>query len=101
MHKFGVTAWPDKTNYTIEVSTGEVADLHRLTPDEASDLLKCLVGVLVGASCGHTHVHRIEARQGNMFIIMFPASDRYTRAYTVSKRKLVELKTGLMGALDG
>ena len=101
MHKFGVTAWPDKSNFTVEITTGEITDLHRLTPDEAYDLLKCLIKLLDGNECVHTHVHRIETKQGNMFILMLPISDRYTRAYTVSKRKLVELKTRLMGALNG
>ena len=101
MHKFGVTAWPNKTNYTIEISNGEVADLYKMTPDEALDLLKCIKDVLTGSSCEHDTAHRIELKQGNMFTLLLPMSDRFTKAYTVSKRKLVELKIGLMGALNG
>jgi hypothetical protein len=101
MQKFTVTTWPDKTAYTIEMSIGDVTDLHNLTPRETSDLLDCLVNILSGSECDHINSHRIEAKQGNMFVLMMAASDRYSRAYTVSKRKLIELKVGLMGALNG
>lgn len=101
MRKFGVTAWPDKTNYTIEVSGGDTADLHRLNPQEAEGLLKCLAQVLKGETCEHVHVHHIESHPGNMYVVMLPLSDRHTRAYTVSKRKLTELKIALMGAING
>ena len=101
MRKFGVTAWPDKTNYTIEVYGGDTADLHKLSPEEASDLLSCLINILGGGKCEHEHVHRVESHQGNMFILMLPATERHTRAYTVSKRKLTELKIALMGAING
>jgi hypothetical protein len=101
MRKFGVTAWPDKTNYTIEVSGSDETDLHRLDPQEASELLKCIKHVLDGGECDHEHVHHIESHQGDMYIVMMPTSDRHTKAYTVSKRKLAELKIGLMGAING
>lgn len=101
MHNFGVTAWPDKSTYTIEVSGGDVTDLYRLWPEEASELLECLNRVISYNICEHELVHRIESKQGDMFTLMLSVSDRYTRAYTVSKRKLIELRIALMGALNG
>ena len=101
MRKFGVTAWPDKTNYTIEVSGGDSADLHRLGPEEASEFLSCLVNILGGGKCDHESVHRIESNQGDLYTVMLPTSECHTRVYIVSKRKLTELKIALMGAING
>ena len=100
MHKFKVTTWPDSTSYTVEVSSGDSSDLHYLSPEEATELLECLNSALSGGKCEHTLAHRLEG-DGGLFVFMLAVSDRHVRAYTVSKRKLVELKVELMGALNG
>lgn len=101
MRKFGVTSWPDKSNITIEVHFDNDTDLHRLDISEAEELLECLKVVLNGGLCKHEYVHRIDAQHKNQFILMLPTSDRHTKAYTVSKSKLTELKIGLMGVING
>ena len=101
MHDFKVTAWPDKTHYTIEAHLNRAADLYTLTPEEASELLACLKTVLEDGECGHNHVHRIESLSGNQFTLMLNVSDSCIKAYTVSKSKLRNLRIRLMGAING
>lgn len=103
MHSFKVTTWPDETHHTVEAHLGSSAGLHHMTVGEAEDLLDCLKIVLAGGECevhGTHQTHQIE-RHGSMFVLMLPVSDSFTKAYTVNKTKLIELKSGLMGALNG
>lgn len=101
MRKFEVTFWPDKSNITIEVHFDSIADLHRLEVSEATELLKCLQHLLNNGSCEHEYVHRIDSYTKDRFLLMLPTSDRHTKAYTVSKSKLTELKIGLMSVING
>lgn len=99
MHKFIVTR-PDDDHYTVEVSTDHTADLFMLTNAEAFDLLECVKAVLNGTICEHDSVHRIEIGL-NTYNVLFSVSERYVKSYAVSKRKLIEFKMNLMGALNG
>lgn len=99
MHNFKITK-PDENNCTVEVTIGDASDLYTLTNNETLELLNCVKATLDGVVCEHTSVHRIEANNSS-YNILFSISDRHVRSYAVSKRKLIEFKMGLMGALNG
>ena len=101
MHDFEVTVWPDHSHYSVEVSSDCTTDLYALDPDEAKELLDCITQVLAGNECDHTVVHRVIAKPGNMYMVLFSVSERLSKAYTVNKVKLTNLRVRLMGALNG
>jgi hypothetical protein len=99
MQRFEITLNTGGLN--VGVVSDSFTDLYFLTMEEANELLSCVKSVLDGGTCSHTLVHRIEAGSGNLYNVLLAVSDKCTRAYVTNKRKLIELKIELMGALDG
>lgn len=99
MQKFEVTKNDDGLNVGVVLSN--YVDLYLLTLEEASEFVKCIDHVLNGSDCTHDLVHRIEHESGNLYNLLLAVSSRHIKIYTVNKRKLIELKIELMGALDG
>lgn len=99
MQKFEITLNAEGLNIGL-VHDG-YTDLYLLTLDEAKELLACITTVLDGGVCPHTVAHRLELNSINLFNLLMAVSERYTKAYTVNKRKLIDLRIELMGALNG
>lgn len=91
----------DNVNIALEIVHSEYVDIHAMSFADAKGLLNCIINNLNGLKCEHNQSHAIIQILPFKFMLSLPITNVYTKSYIISKSKLVELKSSLMGVIDG